>query len=79
MSTGGVPGLQDGEWEEVSDCSGGGVLNGEFGGEKIQFLITDKFFKIFLTTNSSGLKQCFQHHFVFFCLTPDLIYVQDKS
>ena len=30
LSTGGVPGLQDGEWEEVWDCWGGGVLNGEF-------------------------------------------------
>ena len=38
LSTGGVPGLQDGEWEEVSDCWGGGVLNGEFKGEKSFFL-----------------------------------------
>ena len=29
MSTGGFPGLQDGEWEELWDCWRGGVLNGE--------------------------------------------------
>ena len=33
LSTGWVPWLQDGEWEEVWDCWGGGVLNGEFGGK----------------------------------------------
>ena len=32
LSTGGVPGLQDGEREELWDCWGGGVLYGKFEG-----------------------------------------------
>ena len=58
LSTGKVPGLRDGEWEEVWDCSGGGVLNGEFEDffEDIFaqwwvwqfFVISVKFHKIFL-------------------------------
>ena len=47
LSTGGVPGLQDGEWEEVWDCWGGGVLNGEFGGKNTFILITNNFTKDF--------------------------------
>ena len=51
LSTGGVPGLRDGEWEEMWDCWGGGVLNGEFEGEEFSFFrnnIDDKFHKIFV-------------------------------
>ena len=45
LSTGGVPGLQDGEREELWDCSGGGVLNGEFegGGSSIFLSLNDEF------------------------------------